>query len=234
MTDVTDATFSTAVIERSHQVPVVVDLWAAWCGPCKTLTPILEKVVGEMGGAVELAKVDVDANPQVARAFGVQSIPSVFALKDGKVADSFVGALPERAVREFLSKLAPGGTALDQLLEAGDEASLREALRLDPTHAGAVAALFELLSSQNRLDDADTLLAPMAGTALGATLGARLRLRRQGVSLSGDVDLMLEHVLEQVGTDPSAKDRLLELLDALGPEDPRYVNFRRRLASRLY
>lgn len=233
MTDVTDATFATAVVERSRSVPVVVDLWAAWCGPCKTLTPILEKVVAEMGGAVELAKVDVDANPQVARAFAVQSIPSVFALKDGQVVDSFVGALPEKAVREFISKLAPTGSPLEELVAAGDEASLRRALEIDPGHPVAASALGDLLLSQGRLEElgalVDTLNSPVANQ-----LRARLQLAREGVSLTGDVDLVLEHLLDQTGVDPSAKDHLLVILDALGPEDPRYVTYRRRLANRLY
>ena len=95
MKDVTDATFATDVIERSKTVPVVVDLWATWCGPCTTLSPIIEKVIDETSGAVELAKVDVDANPDISRAFQVQSIPAVFAIKDGAIVDSFVGALPE-------------------------------------------------------------------------------------------------------------------------------------------
>ena len=234
MTDVTDATFATAVIERSHSVPVVVDLWAAWCGPCKTLTPILEKVVAEMGGTVELAKVDVDANPQVARAFAVQSIPSVFALKDGQVADSFVGALPEKAVREFVTKLAPAGSPLDQLVAAGDEASLRQALATDPQHVGAALALVALLLDQGRLDEAETILETVANAPAAGQLRARLQLAREGVSLTGDVDLVLEHLLDQTGVDPTAKDHLLVILDALGPEDPRYVSFRRRLANRLY
>ncbi|MDE3082111.1 MAG: thioredoxin [Acidobacteriota bacterium] len=233
MTDVTDATFATAVVERSRSVPVVVDLWAAWCSPCKTLTPILEKVVAEMGGAVDLAKVDVDANPQVARAFAVQSIPSVFALKDGQVVDSFVGALPEKAVREFISKLAPTGSPLEELVAAGDEASLRRALEIDPGHPVAASALGDLLLNQGRLEElgalVDTLNSPVANQ-----LRARLQLAREGVSLTGDVDLVLEHLLDQTGVDPSAKDHLLVILDALGPEDPRYVTYRRRLANRLY
>ena len=92
--DVTDATFPAEVVERSKQVPVVVDLWAEWCGPCKTLGPILEKVIDETDGKVVLAKVDVDANRQTADAFQVQGIPAVYALKDGKVVDGFVGAQP--------------------------------------------------------------------------------------------------------------------------------------------
>jgi putative thioredoxin len=232
--DVTDATFSTAVIERSMTVPVVVDLWAEWCGPCKTLGPILEKVIGESGGAVELAKVDVDANPQISQAFNVQSIPAVFALHEGKIVDSFVGALPEAAVRQFIEKLAPGASLSDQLVGAGDEASLRSALELDASNAGAAVALADLLRQSDRLDEAEGLLTPFANPLEAKTVLARIRLQRGGVSLDGDLDLTLEHLLEQTATDDTAKDHLLEILDALGPSDPRYVSFRRRLASRLY
>ncbi len=107
MQAVTDKTFATAVLERSKSVPVVVDLWAAWCGPCRVLSPILERVVGEAAGAVELVAIDVDHNQRTAQAFGVQSIPSVFAFRDGEVVDSFVGARSERFVRKFLRRLVP-------------------------------------------------------------------------------------------------------------------------------
>src|SRR5688572_10767785 len=141
--DVTDATFATEVVERSKQVPVVVDLWANWCGPCKQLTPILEKVVDETGGKVVLAKVDVDANRQVAAAFQVQGIPAVFALRDGQVVDTFVGAQPEANVRAFVERLLPAEEedAIGKLVAAGDEASLRAALDVDPGHEGAVVGL---------------------------------------------------------------------------------------------
>lgn len=234
VTDVTDATFGTAVMERSMTVPVVVDLWAEWCGPCKTLGPIIEKVVGETGGAVELAKVDVDANPQVAQAFNVQSIPAVFAIHEGKIVDSFVGALPESAVREFVEKLAPGASKVDQLVDAGDEASLRAALELDATNVDAAVALADLLRRDDRLDEADTVLKPFENVVAAKTILARIRLQRSGVSLDGDLDLTLEHLLEQSAGATSAKDSLLEILDALGPQDPRYVSYRRKLASRLY
>lgn len=233
MTEVTDATFSTAVIERSMSVPVVVDLWATWCGPCLTLGPILEKVVGETNGAVELAKVDVDANPRVAQAFGVQSIPAVFALREGKVVDQFVGALPEHAVRDFVERLAPGASAVDQLMAEGDEESLREALALDPANLDAAVGLAEVLRRSDRLDEAESVLAPVANQVAARTVLARVRLQRAGVSLEGDLDLTLEHLLEQA-KEESARASLLEMLDALGPEDPRYVSFRRRLASRLF
>jgi putative thioredoxin len=234
VSDVTDATFSADVIERSKAVPVVVDLWAEWCGPCKTLGPILEKVVGETNGAVELAKVDVDANPRVAQAFGVQSIPAVFALRDGQIVDQFVGALPEGAVREFVERLAPGASAVDQLVATGDEASLRQALEVDATNLEAAVTLGELLRLSDHLDEAEAVLAPFAHLVAAKTVLARIRLQRSGVSLDGDLDLTLDHLLDQSGSDEGARASLLEVLDALGPEDPRYVTYRRRLASRLY
>src|SRR5580698_6643361 len=119
-TDTTDLTFDTDVIARSNERPVIVDLWAEWCGPCKTLGPILEKVVEESDGAVELVKVDVDANPQTAAAFQVQSIPAVYAFQDGKVVDGFVGALPEAGVREFVGRLVHTPSEADLLVAAGD------------------------------------------------------------------------------------------------------------------
>src|SRR4051794_10283104 len=99
--DVTDADFQTEVMDKSKTVPVVVDLWAEWCGPCRTLGPIIEKVVAETGGQVALVKVDVDSNPAISQAFRVQSIPAVYALRDGQVVDGFVGAYPEAEVRRF-------------------------------------------------------------------------------------------------------------------------------------
>jgi putative thioredoxin len=234
VTDVTDATFGTAVMERSMTVPVVVDLWAEWCGPCKTLGPILEKVIGETNGAVELAKVDTDTNPQIAQAFNVQSIPAVFAIDKGKIVDQFVGAIPESTVREFVEKLAPGASKVDQLVDAGDETSLRAALELDATNADAAVSLGDLLRRDDRLDEAEAVLKPFENTIAAKTILARIRLQRSGVSLDGDLDLTLEHLLEQSSSTSSAKDSLLEILDALGPEDPRYVSYRRKLASRLY
>ena len=230
MSDVTDATFGVAVMERSMTVPVVVDLWASWCQPCKTLGPILEKVIAETSGAVELAKVDVDANPNIAQAFGAQSIPAVFAISQGKIVDTFVGALPEPAVRDFIEKLAPGAMLVDKLVDQGDEASLREALALDASNVDAAVALAELLRSSARLDEAVSVLTPFEHTLAAKTVLARVHLQQSGVSLEGDLDLTLEHLLEQAKTDEQARASLLEMLDALGPEDPRYVTFRRRLA----
>ena len=230
---VTDETFSSAVVERSHQVPVVVDLWAEWCGPCKTLGPILEKVIGETNGLVELVKVDVDANPRISQAFAVQSIPAVFALVDGKIVDSFVGALPENKVREFVEKLAPASSDVRVVELPTDEPSLREMVHADATNLEPAVALATLLLDTERASEAVEILSPLSSHMTAKTLLARARLAVSGVRLDGDVDLTLEHLLEQAGTDPASRGNLLEMLDALGPEDPRYVSFRRRLASRL-
>lgn len=127
--DVTDATFERDVLERSRKATVIVDLWAAWCAPCRTLSPILEKVVGQTPGA-ELVKIDVDSNPRSAATFQVQSIPAVYAIRDRKVLDSFVGALPESAVRQWIAGLNAAPSEVDSLIAAGDEASLRRAVEL--------------------------------------------------------------------------------------------------------
>ncbi len=143
--DVTDATFEADVLARSDEVAVVVDLWAPWCGPCKTLGPTIEKVVGETDGKVELAKINVDENPQTAGVFRVQSIPAVFAIRERKVVDQFIGALPEPAVREFVERLAPSKSPADKLVALGTEDGFRAALDLEPGHEAAVVGLAELL-----------------------------------------------------------------------------------------
>src|SRR5919198_635459 len=115
MSEVTDATFERDVLDRSTDVPVVVDLWAEWCGPCRTLTPTLEKVVAATNGRVELAKINVDENPQASATFRVQSIPAVFAIKDRQIVDHFIGAVPEPQVQAFVDRLAPEPTEADVL-----------------------------------------------------------------------------------------------------------------------
>ena len=159
--DVTDATFQTEVIDRSLSVPVIVDLWAPWCGPCKTLGPILEKVVDATGGQVVLVKVDTDQNPAVAQAFQVQSIPAVYALKDGKVIDGFTGAYPEHVVQQFVDGLLPseGEQTIAALLAEGTEGAFRAVLELDPANEEAIIGLAELLIARGEHDQALAFLA---------------------------------------------------------------------------
>jgi putative thioredoxin len=236
MLDVTDSTFQRDVLDRSVEVPVVVDLWAAWCGPCRTLGPILERVVDETGGKVELAKVDVDSNPGVSGAFAVQSIPAVYAIADGKVVDSFIGALPEQAVREFIGRLAPAESEADRLAAAGDEASLRQALELQHDHPVAVLALAELLAERGEGEEALALLARVPETADSRRIAAVARLGEAEGSAAGaaDVDNRLRDLLDRVKDDESARREYVDLLELLGPDDPRTPQYRRDLAARLY
>lgn len=234
MTDVTDATFEQAVVARSAEAPVVVDLWAPWCGPCKTLGPILERAVAATDGAVELAKVNVDENPRVSATFQVQSIPAVFALRDGKVVDGFVGAVPEAQVAEFVARLAPPPSEADQLVAAGDEASLRQALAIQPDHPGAVAALARLLLSGGDPGGALELLSRVPETPEVRTLAAEARLADQDVAVGEDAAALLDQLLERVRDDEAARQEYLDVLETLGPDDPRTATYRRALASRLF
>jgi putative thioredoxin len=235
MTDVTDATFPEAVIARSHQVPVVVDLWAPWCGPCKTLGPIIERAVAATEGDVELVKVNVDENPQVAGQFQVQSIPAVYAMRDGKVVDGFIGALPEAQVTAFVNGLAPQPSEADLLVQAGDEASLRKALGLDPGHVGAVSGLARLAIDQGDAEGALELLGRVPETSDTRALAAEARLIGNNVDVSKtDIDALLESLLDRVREDESARQEFIDLLETLGPDDPRTNAYRRALATRLF
>ena len=235
MADVTDATFQEQVIERSKQVPVVVDLWAPWCAPCRTLGPILEKVVAGTGGQVELAKVNVDENPAISNSFQVQSIPAVFALKDGKVVDGFIGAQPEPRVAEFVARLAPAPTEVDRLVDAGDEASLRKALELEPGHEGAVLAMARLLVGRGEPEAALELLARLPETPDVRAVAAQARLAERQVDLgAGDPSALLDALLDRVRADEGARQEFLDLLETLGPDDPRTARYRKALAARLF
>ena len=233
MTDVTDSDFATLVIDRSSQVPVVVDLWAPWCGPCKQLGPIIENAVAATDGQVELAKVNVDENPQVAQMFQVQGIPAVYAIKDGGVVDGFVGAQGEQAVTEFVQRLlevAPPSET-DLLVAAGDEASLQRALELDPDHEPAVVALAQILVDRNDSEGALALLARIPENAETRRIAA---LARTGGAVVDDADSKLTALLESVKEDESARQEFLDLLELLGPDDPRTAEYRKQLSLRLY
>jgi putative thioredoxin len=234
--DVTDATFATEVVERSKQVPVVVDLWADWCGPCKQLGPILERVIDETQGKVVLAKVDVDTNRQVAAAFQVQGIPAVFALRDGKVVDTFVGAQPEANVRAFVEGLLPTEEedAVGTLVAAGDEASLRAALEIEPGHEGAIVALAELLVARGGEADKAEALALLQRIPETAETRRVAALARVGSAADDDVVAELDALLDRVRDDDDARQRYIDLLEVMGADDPRTPGYRKQLTSRLF
>ncbi len=163
---VTDATFATEVLERSRSVPVVVDFWAPWCGPCRVLGPIIEKVAAEHAGDVALVKLNTDENPRVAIQYRIQGIPAVKAFIDGRVAAEFVGAIPEPQVRAFFGRLAPSPEAkaareAEELAEqdpAAAEQRLREVLAKSPNNADAIVGLGAILMDRGELDEANDLL----------------------------------------------------------------------------
>ena len=236
--DVTDAQFQTEVLDRSQTTPVVVDLWAPWCGPCRQLGPIIEQVVDETQGKVALVKVNVDENPQISGAFRVQGIPAVYALSQGKVVDGFVGAQGEAAVREFVNRLLPSAEEekVDQLVTAGDEMSLRAALDLRPDHHDAIVALAELLARQGNEGDAAEATALLARIPESAETRRVAALIRTGATdeASDEITGKLEALLDRVKDDDSARQEYVDLLELLGPDDPRTLDYRKRLSARLF
>lgn len=251
--DVTEAEFEERVVKRSHEVPVVVDFWAEWCGPCRQLGPALEAAVSAREGKVELAKVDVDSNQMLARAFQVQGIPAVKAFRDGKVAAEFTGAVPPAAIEQFLDGLVP--SEADELAAAGDEDSLRRALAADPRHAGAAVGLARLLVGRSENDEAREFLKAHADADfVAAGLLARLELEaaetRNGdapVALGPafaawdgkDPDAALDSLQSAIAAedDPERRDLIRRVMVAifteLGPEHPLAAEHRRRLAASL-
>jgi putative thioredoxin len=240
--DVTDTSFQTDVLDRSATTPVVVDLWAPWCGPCRTLSPILEKVVDETDGKIVLAKVNVDENPQVSQAFRVQGIPAVYAVADGKVVSGFVGAQPEAAVREFVDSLLPSeeDEKIAALLAAGDEASLRQVLDQQPDHHDAIVALAELLADKpedGAADEALALLERIPETPETRRVAALVRTGAPAPDAGGngeEITAKLEALLDQVRADDEARQTYVDLLEVLGPDDPRTADYRKRLTRQLF
>jgi putative thioredoxin len=233
--DTTDTTFESDVVARSAEIPVVVDLWAPWCGPCRTLGPILEKTVDETEGQVALVKVNVDENPQVAAAFGVQSIPAVYALRDGKVVDGFIGALPETAVREFVGRLVSQPSEADELIARGDEASIRKALELDPDHPDGVVRLAEILLARGDADEALTVLERIPENEQTRKLAAEARLSKTGVPSDDEpIEERLQGLLGRVRADDGARQEFVDLLETMPADDPRRERFRRALATQLF
>jgi putative thioredoxin len=243
--DVTEQTFATAVIERSKQVPVVVDFWAEWCAPCRQLGPVLEQAVEQRAGKVELVKVDTDSNQNLARAFGIQGIPAVKAFKDGEVVAEFTGAQPPQAVSQFLDGLVP--SEVDALVGQGDEQALRQALELEPSRADAAVPLARLLLARDEPDQATAILENVSGSFAADGMLARIALERAGtpdlggafIALdSGATERGLDMLIDAIATAGTATDEIRKVvvgvLDELGVESELARSARRRLATALY
>jgi putative thioredoxin len=243
--DVSEKDFQTAVLDRSHIVPVVVDFWAEWCGPCRQLGPVIERAVAARAGQVELAKIDVDANPNVARTYGIQSIPAVKAFKDGGVAAEFVGAQPPAAVDQFLDSLLP--SEADALVAKGDEESLRRAVELEPARADAALPLARILYGRGEPDQAAAVLREVPGSFAADGLAARIRLEHaadtnlveafsalDGGDHARALDLLIGALASSNGSRDDIRRIVVGILDELGVDNPLARESRRRLAAALY
>jgi putative thioredoxin len=240
---VTEETFEAEVLERSQELPVVVDFWADWCGPCKALTPALEKAEAARQGKVVLAKVDVDANPRLAALFKVQGIPAVKAFRDGAVVDEFTGALPPAGVEAFFDTLVP--SRADELLAAGDELSLREAAELEPRRDDIAVALAKARLARGAEDEALEAIEDHQGDFAAAGIIARLRLAKAGIGIDafaaldrGDREGALDALLEELATAENAtrddlRRAIIGILSDLDPGDPTARAYRRRLSAAL-
>jgi putative thioredoxin len=259
--EVTDATFQRDVLEQSHQRPVVVDFWAEWCQPCRMIGPVLERLAEEHKGDFLLAKLDTDSNPQAAMAFRIQGIPAVKAFRDGQLVSEFVGAIPERAIRQWLEPLLP--SEADRLVEQAEQEessgrleeadrSFREVLASDPNHVRAALGAGRLAIERGDLGEGRRLLEPLRPDPEAERLLAAIEVsewaspdgdgplaRAERAAAEGRFQDALEVFLAAVrnGTEEErkqAREAMLKVFSVMGEDDPLTTEYRRKLAAALY
>ena len=217
--------FEADVLERSHEIPVLVDFWAPWCGPCRVLGPVLEKLADEYSGKFVLAKINVDESPSLAGAFGVQGIPAVKLIKDGEIAGEFTGALPEPAVREMLARYLPSEYD-EQADEAADleeqgkpaeaQAIYQSILDAEPTHAKSLLGLGRVLMDAGDRDDALATLERISPAAEERKIADRLIARLQ---LQGDQSADETTLRQKLAAQPDSMEARFELAQALAANE---------------
>ncbi len=245
VTDVAEDQFQTDVVERSDDRAVVVDFWAEWCGPCRTLGPALQSAIAKRGDQVELAKVDVDANQGLAQYFSIQGIPAVKAIRDRRVIAEFSGAISPAQIEQFLDSLEP--SEADRLIKLGDVKSLREALKLEPGRLDATLLLSRILVGDGESAGVAEMLTPLRANFSAAGILARLELGIDGELAEAYQDWdrgryepalqKLDGELTASADDPQRLDLLRQVMVAifteLGADHPLAREYRKRLAAAL-
>src|SRR3954452_8628530 len=241
--DTSEDQFQTAVLDKSKDVPVVVDFWAPWCGPCRQLTPALERAAEARKGQVELVKVNTDENQNLSRAFQIQGIPAVKAFSGGSEVAQFVGAIPPAKVESFFDALVP--SEAEQLVAAGDEASLRRALEVEPTRRDAKVELAQILFDKGERDDALALIDGLEGDFAAEGMAARIRLERQPGydaafklldegSREQALDALIAAIATSDGLKADIRRAVVVILATYEQGDATARSYRMKLSSALY